>query len=697
MLTSLKTIALITGSSVVAVSFLGTASAASPPANQADVVVYGGTPAGIIAAVAASRQRRTVTLIEPSRHVGGMTSGGLSSTDVGKRQVIGGLALEFFQRAAAAYGKELSVADNFDSEPHVAEATFTEMLREAGVAVVLGERLHADGGVQKDGPRIIALVTESGRTFHAHTFIDAGYEGDLMARAGVDYAVGRESQDQYGEPQAGYCPMPIRPRSQEVMGSECPCLGGDGPHYIHGTPAALAARDAAGRLLPGVEEAPPGMRPGDGDDRIQAYNFRVIVTREPGNRVPFPKPQRYDPARYELVLRLLDVYPGLRFSRLFHLAAIPGNKFDLNAAGLISTDYVGGNTGYPDGDYATRQQICRDHADYVQGLLWFLGHDQRLPERLRDEANQWGLCKDEFADNGHWPYQLYIRQGRRMIGPYVLKQQDLQVEIVKPDSVAMGSFVIDCHIVRRIATHEDQVTDEGSFQDVPVRPYQIPYRILVPRREQCTNLLVPVCVSATHVACCSVRMEPQYMMLGHAAGLAASAAVESDSAVQDVDVADLQEQLRSQGAVLALDIPVGPRSADLPGIVVDDQLAVLTGHWTVSTYTVGIDGWYRHDGNEDKGAKSARFDLHVPRNGWYEVRLAYSAYPNRASNVPVTIRSADGVTTEVVDQRRAPPDGLFRSLGKHRFATGEAASVTVSTEGTHGYVSIDAVQLLPSE
>ncbi len=519
-----------------------------------DVVVYGATPGGITAAIAAAREKATVVLIEPSKHVGGMTTGGLSRTDVGKAQVIGGLALEFFERAAKLYNDPTRLKGNekFYSEPHVAERAFNDMLEEAGVTVVLGERLDRKGGVKKSQGRIASIRTLGGRTFAGGAFIDATYEGDLMAAAGVEYIVGRESHAQYGEPLAGYYPMPIRPWPPEVMASVCSCVGGDGKHYVHGTPTAISALDSAGRPLFGVERPPTTLKPGDADDRTQSYNFRIVVTRDPQNRVAFPLPEGYDPAKYELLLRLVQAYPEVRFARLFHLGPVPNNKFDLNAQGLFSTDYPGANTAYPDGDDATRERIWQDHQDFIQGMLWFVSHDKRLPQRLRDEANEWGLCRDEFTDNEHWPYQLYVRAARRMIGPYVLVQMDCQEDVTKPDSIAMGSFIIDCHIVRRIVTEDGAVADEGSFPDSPVKPYQIPYRSIVPKPEQCTNLLVPVCISASHVAYCSIRMEPQYMMMGHAAGLAAAEAARSNRTVQAIDVETLRAKLREQKAVLAL-------------------------------------------------------------------------------------------------------------------------------------------------
>ena len=508
-----------------------------------DVVVYGATPGGIAAAVAAARQRASVVLIEPARHIGGMVSGGLSATDYGNPAYIGGLALEFFDRAAAKYhdpAKLASPRDKWLSEPHVAEQTFWEMVEEAGVKLVTRQRLES---VVRQGHRIISLGTGDGTVYRGRMFIDATYEGDLMARAGVKYTVGRESRAAYGESLAGFCLPKLRPRTVAFMAAK-------GSSYVHGTPIEMNARRLDGTLLWGIKDA-AWPEPGAGDKLVQSYNFRVIATQRKEILVPFPRPKHYDPARYELLLQMVLAYPGIRFEKLVFTGPIPHGKYDVNASGLIvSTDHPGFNTEYPEGDEATRKRIWQDHVDWVQGFFYFLGHDQRVPQSLRDQASHWGLCKDEFVDNEHWPYALYVREARRMIGAYVMRQSDCQKNTAKPDSVAMGTFILDSHCVQRLVTPDGLAIDEGNF-DVPVRPYQIAYRSIIPAEEQCENLFVPVCLSASHVAYGSIRMEPQYMMLGHAAGLAAVMAIEQDVAVQDIDMLKLQRTLRSQKQILA--------------------------------------------------------------------------------------------------------------------------------------------------
>jgi hypothetical protein len=653
-------------------------------AKDYDLVVYGGTPAGLTAAIAAGRQNAAVVVLEPSRWLGGMVTGGLASTDLGRQETIGGIAREFFTRASAQYnGKFMWYA-----EPHVNAQTFATMLAEAQVETHTASPLKS---VDVHDGKILGITTADGQSWHGAVFIDATYEGDLMARSGVKYIVGRESRETYGEPLAGYRLDKPRGFSPEVMHQGCACVGGQGPHYVHGAPTAIDARDANGKLLWGVTTS--DATAGSKDRLTQSYNFRLTVTQQPDNRVPWPKPAHYEPDHYELLLRLIEKYPQIPFARLVHLAKLAGNKFDLNAQGLFSTDYVGGNVDYPDGDEATRRRIWQDHVDYVQGFLWFLGHDERVPQRLRDDTNSWGLARDEFVDNAHWPYALYVREARRMLGRYVMRQSDIQTEVSKPDGIAMGSFIIDSHIVQRIADPQGIVLDEGAF-DAPSWPYQIPYRSVTPERDQCRNLLVPVCLAASHVAYGSIRMEPVYMQVGHACGLAALDAARSKVAVQDIDVSALQSQLRREKQVLEYTAPQGPRSRDLPGLVVDDMQAEFKGAWQGSNFAAGVDGGYRHDGNTNKGQSSATFRVSVPRAGVYEVRFGFTTSTNRATSVPVTVTSVDGSITRHVSQRSATSESRFISLGKFRFDPAKPAVIVVDNTGTDGYVVVDAVQLI---
>jgi len=513
--------------------FVALASLAS--AQEAyDFVVYGGTAGGVATAVAGARHGLRTALLEPGRHLGGMVSGGLSGTDVGRREVIGGIALEFYWRAGRHYQMDRHLHDlAWNPEPGVAEAILRRMLDEAKVTVLLEHRLRENQGVVKQDARVVEIRTENGRTFRGKVFADASYEGDLMAQAKVSYAVGREGMAQYGESLAGI--RAFTPSHQFAMD--------------------LPAYDERGRLLPEISPQPRG-EPGAGDKRIQAYNFRVIATNVPANSVPWPKPPNYTAARYELLARYLLALarylgrsPAFNEVSLFRM--IPNGKADINNRGAFSSDYIGGNYGYPDGAYAERARIWQDHVHYQQGFYWFLAHDPRVPAELQREVREWGLAKDEFADTGHWPNQLYVREARRMTGDFVATQKDLQSERIKSDVIGMGSYNSDSHNVQRHVGEGGIVLNEGDVQ-VPVQPYQIPYRILLPKKTEAVNLLVPVCFSASHVAYSSLRMEPQYMIIGHAAGVAASLASSAGVPVQDVPVKTLQEILLNDGAVFEL-------------------------------------------------------------------------------------------------------------------------------------------------
>ena len=496
-----------------------------------DLVVYGGTAAGVTTAVAGARHGLSAVLLEPRDHIGGMVSGGLSATDVGRREMIGGMALEFYYRSGRHYEMARNLQElAWKPEPKVAEQIFVEMLNEAGVNVLRRQRLRERDGVRKEGGRIVEIVMENGARFAGKAFADASYEGDLMAQAKVSYTFGRESIAEYNEPLAGV---------RAVTPS-------------HQFPVDIPGRDAQGKLLPEVSGEPRG-EPGSADKRIQSYNFRIAATNVAANRVPWPKPEHYDPKRYELLRLYIDAmtaYMGrtMEFTDVSSTGLIPNGKADLNNRGGFSTDYIGKNYGYPDGTYAERERIWKDHEDYQKGFYYFLANDPRLPEPMRRTAREWGLSKDEFSDTGHWPHQLYVREARRMVGEYVTVQKDLQTELTKPDAIGMGSYNSDSHNLQRFVNEKGFVENEGDVQ-VGVRPYQIPYRSLLPKRAEVKNLLVPVCFSASHVAYSSMRMEPQYMIIGHATGVAAALALKGGVAVQDIPVSELRKILKSEGAV----------------------------------------------------------------------------------------------------------------------------------------------------
>ncbi|MEO6724935.1 MAG: FAD-dependent oxidoreductase [Blastocatellia bacterium] len=498
-------------------------------AKKFDVVVYGGTGGGVTTAVSAAREGLNVALIEPGKHLGGMVTGGLSRTDFGKKEVIGGIALEFYQRAGKKYGRDIE----WMPEPHVAEAILNEMIREAKTIIVfLNHRLKEKGGVKKQGTNVVEITMENGVRFQGAIFADASYEGDLIAQAKVEFTWGRESSAQYGESLAG-----VRPKDRN-----------------HQFDFPVSAYDANKKLLPEIQKEPRG-EVGAGDRKVQAYNYRMILTDDPANRIPFAKPTGYNSKRFELLSRFLAEFVkqkgrAPRMNEILLPAQVAGKqKWDFNNRGPFSTDYIGKSWDYPTASYKRRAEIWQDHKVYTEELFYFLANDPSVPKATQDEIKPFGLAKDEFTDNNHWPYQLYVREARRLVGDFVVTQNDIQTELAKSDAIGMGSYNSDSHNVQRYLAPEGNAQNEGNME-VSVTPYQIPYRVLLPKRAQATNLFVPVCFSASHVTYSTLRMEPQYMIIGQAAGIAAKMAIEKKITLQEVDTAALKAKLLKQGAVM---------------------------------------------------------------------------------------------------------------------------------------------------
>jgi hypothetical protein len=670
---------------------------AEPPEH--DLVIYGLTSAGVASAIQASRMGLDVVLVGPGRHLGGLSASGLGWTDSGNKAVIGGVALDFYRRIyehydrpeawkwqeRSAYGNRGQGTPAMDGkgramwvfEPHVAERIFEELVAEHQIPRQRNEWLdRSAGAVEMQGARILSIRMFSGRVYRARQFIDASYEGDLMAAAGCSFVVGRESNEQYGETLNGV--QKGRPHHQFERDIS--------PYRVPGDPTS--------GLLPRVSDQDPG-RNGQGDHRVQAYNFRVCLTRVPENRVPFPKPNGYDPKQYELLLRTL-LAGSRHVMRKFDV--IPNAKTDTNNAGSFSTDNIGMNYDYPTASYARRREIIEEHRVYQQGYFWFLANDPRVPADVRAWYSEWGLAKDEFADNDNWPHQIYVREARRMVGDFVVTENHLRRKLPTPRSIAMGSYNMDSHHTQRYVDENGFVRNEGDVQVNPGGPYPIDFGAILPKKSECQNLLVTCAVSSSHIAYGSVRMEPVFMILGQSATTAAAIAIEHGTAVQDVDYPGLARRLESDGQVLEYSggIPGGLARGisrkKLAGIVIDDTEAALSGAWSESiSQPPYVHRGYRHDGNQDKGKKSAVFAAKIPA-GRYELRLSYSPHANRASNVPVTIEHANGSRRVSVDQR-APLEADFVSLG--RFDFGERVRVTISNADTDGYVVVDAVQLLP--
>lgn len=531
------------------------------PEPQYDLVIYGGTAAAVTAAVQTRMMGKTVVIVSPDKHLGGLSSGGLGFTDTGNKAVIGGLAREFYHRVwkhydrpaawkwekREEYGNKGQGTPAIDGEnrtmwifePHVAERIFEEMIREFRIPVHRNEWLDRRNGVKKHGSRIVSITTLGGRTYSGRMFIDATYEGDLMASAGVDYHVGREAMSVYGEKWNGVQTGVLHHRHHfGVLQKRI------SPYVVPGDPSS--------GVLPRISTAPPGEY-GQADRKVQAYNFRVCLSDHPGNRVPFPRSAGYDPKEYELLIRIFDAGWRETFQKFDR---IPNRKTDTNNHGPMSTDNIGYNYDYPEASYERRREIIREHENYQKGWFYFIANDPRVPKEVQAEMRRWGLAKDEFKDNGNWPHQIYVREARRMIGAYVMTEKNLLKERPTPDPVGMGSYGIDSHNIQRyiVGSGPDAyVQNEGDIGVSTNGPYQIAYGALTPKKGQADNLLVPVCVSSSHIAFGSIRMEPVFMILGQSAATAAVIAIEGGTTVQDVPYAKLRERLLKDRQILEYD------------------------------------------------------------------------------------------------------------------------------------------------
>lgn len=635
-----------------------------------DVLVYSGNSSGVIAAYSAAKTGQKVALIEATGHVGGLTTSGIGHIDIGWPQTVGGYTREFMVRCGRHYGKNGNIA--IDIECGLGEKIFNEMLAEAGVEVFLNTRLKLDGGVQVENGRIQSVTMEDGRVFKARMFIDAGYEGDLMAKSGVLYIVGREPADLYGESSAGVQEYKtLRTLTKGQLDT-----------------VRMLRRRFPMDVVPGKM-----MAKGSADGKSQAYVYRLCVTDNPDNQVPFPKPANYVADRYLMKLASLKKRNVTRFDHTLTLYKLPNRKYDLNHMDLINASW-----SYPEGDYATRQMIDQYHKDYQQGYLWFLANDPRVPEALQKDVRRYGLAKDEFTDNGNWPYQLYIREGRRLIGEYVMKQQDAWETPHKADAVAIGSYFLDCHIVSSILTSEGKIEEEGVFENTPYRPYQISYKSIVPRKEQCSNLFVTSCISASHVIYASLRMEPVYMMLGQAAAMAASLANRDGIAVQDVNIAELQALLKAHRQIVDYDPPANMylKQQDYSGIVLDDTNAILKGDWLHSTASGPFLKYdYLIQPAHPYGQTTATYVPFIEAKGRYEVFLMYSPGGNRCASTPVTITDKKGQHTVYVNQQVAAEDGLWHSVGIYEFEPAKDHSIVISNRSnSKGVVVADGVRIV---
>jgi len=532
--------------------------------SKYDVVVYGGTSSGIVAAIQSARMGKTVLLIEPTDRIGGLTTGGLGATDIGNKEAIGGIAREFYQNLRKYYddpsnwkwqerqsyfsndGRSKEREDAmWTFEPSAALKVYKAMMAKEKIDLVYGKRLNRKSGVKKNQGTIVQIEMESGETYRGKMFIDATYEGDLMASAGVSYTYGREANAQYGETLNG-----VQANRYHVTLSNKISRNARYHNFVDGVDPYVVKGDKSSGLLPQINTGGPGIH-GSADKKIQAYCFRMCLTDHPDNRIPFEKPEGYNELNYELLFRNYEAAKG-PIEEMYDYGdpiipwintPMPNRKTDINNQKGFSTNFIGQNYDYPEASYEEREKIIEKHRDHQKGLMWTLAYHPRIPEKVRQEVSRWGLCKDEFESGNGWQQQLYIREARRMVADYVITQHHCEGLEVAEDPIGLAAYTMDSHMVQRYVDANGYVQNEGNVAAGVANPYPISYRSIVPKRNECNNLLVPVCLSATHIAFGSIRMEPVFMVLGQSAAIAASLAIDEKANVQDVPYEQLQNTL----------------------------------------------------------------------------------------------------------------------------------------------------------
>lgn len=637
----------------------------------ADVCVYGGTSSGVIAAYTASKMGKRVILVEPGHCLGGLSSGGLGFTDIGNKYVVTGLARDFYRRIGAYYGK----LEQWTFEPRIADSLFNDYAKRGAFKTLYGKRLTK---VNKKQNLIISIELESsggGNTkkelIKAKQYIDCTYEGDLMAKAGVSYTVGREANDTYNETVNG---VQLKNEHQFPDGVD--------PYKIPGKPESGLLWGISTGILAEM---------GSGDKKVQAYNFRICLSNDPGNRIAITRPANYDSTRYELLLRYLAVKPTDNLSGFLKMDLMPNHKTDINNNGPFSTDMIGTNYDYPDGDYQTRSIIIQKHEDYTKGLLYFIGHDTRMPEQLRKQMLEWGYPKDEYLDNNHWTPQLYVREARRMIGAYVMTQANCQGREVVTDEIGKAAYTMDSHNAERIVVN-GMVKNEGDVQlRDGVNPYPIAYRSITPKSNQCGNLLVPVCLSASHMAYGSIRMEPVFMVLGQSAAVAAGMAINQKSSVQQVNIKQLQAELKNN--------PLADGST--PEILVDNDDAtgvIKNGDWKQIN-----NGGYgpSYLVNTQSASAWVQFIPAIHNAGKYRVYVYFPKLQNASTITNVELFNGIKRINTIINTKdmmvTGQTSGEWLWIGDSSFAPGKEASVKISNVRANGAVVADAVLFVPAK
>ncbi len=639
---------------------------------EIDVCVYGGTSAGVIAAYTAKMQGKSVLLIEPGNHLGGLSSGGLGYTDIGNKYAVIGLARDFYRRIGQHYGK----FEQWIFEPHVAENTFKHYIQKADVDVwydyrIVSAEKHELRLRQIELERSSAPSPSSNRIVQAKMFIDCSYEGDLMAKAGVGYTIGREANSQYGETYNGV---------QLLDKHQFP--DGISPYKIPGKPESGLVWGISDELL---------QEHGSGDKKVQAYNFRICLTNDEKNKVPITKPDKYDASRYELLLRYLEAKPAKDLWGFLKFDLMPNHKTDINNNGPFSTDMIGMNYDYPEASYEKRKAIIKEHEDYVKGLLYFIGNDNRMPEHLRIQMLQWGYPKDEYTDNHHWSHQAYIREARRMIGEYVMTQHNCEGKEVVEDGVGMAAYTMDSHNTQRIIVN-GMVKNEGDVQIGGFPPYPISYRSLIPKATDCKNLFVPVCLSATHIAYGSIRMDPVFMVLGQASAQAAVMAIDSKADVQQVNVKKLQQKLSAD--------PLADGS--IAEILIDNDNksnVSMQGEWTYEKNARGCYGLSLLSSATGGPSGFVRFTPDIVKSGEYDALAYFPRLEKGASQIVVQVFDGKKDTAVIVKPNEIKIEGQtsgeWISLGKFNFPAGKKSYVSITNKNSDGIVVADAVLLVP--
>lgn len=640
-----------------------------------DVCVYGGTSAGVIAAYTAKMYGKKVVLVEPTEHIGGLSSGGLGQTDIGNKYAITGISRDFYRQIGKNYGK----LEQWTFEPHVAEGIFKNYLKKANVQVIYNQRIKS---AKKVGAKIQSVVLESSKSpasgqkpviIQAKVFIDATYEGDLMARAGVSYTVGREANSVYKETWNG---VQLLDKHQFPEGID--------PYKVEGKPES--------GLLWGISSEKLA-ETGSGDKKLQAYNFRLCLTDSVENQIPITKPDGYDASQFELLLRYIEKKKPHELNwALMHIQPMPHRKTDINNSGPFSTDMIGENYDYTDADYETRKKIIQKHEHYTKSLLYFLGNDERVPEHLRKEMKKWGYPKDEYIKNKHFSPQIYVREARRMLGEYVMTQNHCEGKEMVNDGIGMAAYTMDSHNCQRIVIEKDgkmMVMNEGDVQKGTPNPFPISYRAIIPKAAECTNLLVPVCLSASHIAYGSIRMEPVFMVLGQSAAVAATMAINTNKPIQQIDAVKLQNELKTN--------PLANKTQAEILVDNDDTKSVkLDGEWQTEPKGAGRYGksYLITQPNEDE-EKSVYFVPQIPISKSYKVYLYVPRHEKGTKNLTVNIWTTAGKKNLNLKINQTESDWL--PLGSYILEKGNRNMVEISTEGADGVVVADAVLFVPNK